>query len=83
MADWMTVHNNAGIEAVKKYKGVPPYKETKNYIRKVMIYMGMKYKGRARIKVKKKLYKYTTKSGKVIITDTLPSKIEGKVEVLE
>jgi soluble lytic murein transglycosylase-like protein len=27
---------NAGIGAVKKYGGVPPYGETKNYVRKVM-----------------------------------------------
>jgi len=27
---------NAGAGAVSKYKGVPPYEETKNYIKKVM-----------------------------------------------
>jgi len=26
---------NAGLGAVKKYKGVPPYRETKNYVKKV------------------------------------------------
>lgn len=27
---------NAGPEAVKKYGGVPPYKETRNYVRKIL-----------------------------------------------
>jgi soluble lytic murein transglycosylase-like protein len=29
---------NAGPQAVEKYKGVPPYKETQNYIKRVMDY---------------------------------------------
>jgi len=27
---------NAGPEAVKRYEGVPPYRETKNYVEKVL-----------------------------------------------
>ncbi len=27
---------NAGPEAVKKYKGIPPYRETRNYVRKIL-----------------------------------------------
>ena len=34
---------NAGEEAVSKYNGVPPYRETKKYIRRVMSLMGMSY----------------------------------------
>ena len=34
---------NAGEEAVSKYNGVPPYPETKQYIRRVMSLMGMSY----------------------------------------
>jgi soluble lytic murein transglycosylase-like protein len=29
---------NAGPGAVKKWKGIPPYRETKNYIKKVLAY---------------------------------------------
>ncbi|MCL4163329.1 UNVERIFIED_CONTAM: hypothetical protein GTU68_060912, partial [Idotea baltica] len=37
---------NAGEGAVKKYNGVPPYKETKNYI-KLVLYYQKKYKALA------------------------------------
>jgi len=31
---------NAGPEAVRKHGGVPPYPETRTYVKKVMEYMG-------------------------------------------
>jgi soluble lytic murein transglycosylase-like protein len=73
---------NAGEECVKKYNGIPPYPETKQYIRRVMSLMGMSYTFSATPRVKTKIYKYTTNSGKTIITDTLPAEITGNIEVL-
>lgn len=74
---------NAGEEAIKKYNGIPPYRETRNYIKRTMRSMGLPYSGYMKLKPKKKLFKYTTKDGRIIITDSLPAKIEGNVEILE
>ena len=73
---------NAGEEAVNKYNGIPPYPETKQYIRRVMSLMGMGYAFASPARVKTKIYKYTTAAGKTIITDTLPSHITGTIEII-
>ncbi len=70
---------NAGEDAVKKYNGIPPYRETKTYIKRVMSYMGLNssgYLGNAR---KTKIYKIIKPNGEVLITDTLPAKVKGTV----
>ncbi|MCU0236646.1 MAG: lytic transglycosylase domain-containing protein [Acidobacteria bacterium] len=73
---------NAGEEAVSRYKGVPPYNETRNYIRRVMTLMGMSYTLSSPARAKTKIFKYTTPAGKTIITDSLPAVIDGTVEVI-
>jgi soluble lytic murein transglycosylase-like protein len=55
---------NAGQTAVKKYGGIPPYPETKNYIEKVMASYP-----KAFIKTKTKVYKYQDSSGRVVFTN--------------
>ncbi len=75
---------NAGEEAVKKYKGIPPYKETRTYIKRVMNYMGMSYSiTDTPLTAKTKIYQYRTAEGKMVITDTFPSGFKGEVIVID
>jgi soluble lytic murein transglycosylase-like protein len=73
---------NAGEEAVSKYNGVPPYRETKNYVQRVMSLMGMSYTLSSPARLRTKIYKYTSPTGKTIITDTMPSEIGGTFEII-
>jgi len=56
---------NAGQETIKKYGGIPPYAETRNYIEKVKNYGYRKSFIRHRTKV----YIYYDKSGSVVFTN--------------
>ncbi len=56
---------NAGQTAVKKYGGIPPYPETKNYIGKVMTSYPKSF-----IKTRTKVYKYQDSSGRIIFTNS-------------
>ena len=57
---------NAGQEAVRKFNGIPPYKETRNYISKIMNRFGY---DKEYIKGKTVIYKFYDKDGKLWITD--------------
>ncbi len=74
---------NAGEEAVKKYRGIPPYNETRTYVKRVMLFMGMAYDGIFDTKISTKLYQYRTKDGSIMITDTYPYNADGPVTVIE
>jgi soluble lytic murein transglycosylase-like protein len=74
---------NAGETAVAKYKGVPPYKETRTFIKRVMNYMGMTYSSFYNSKFSTKIYQYRTKDGRIMITDSYPSNAEGPITVIE
>lgn len=73
---------NAGEEAVSKYGGVPPYEETRTYIKRVMGYMGLKYSGATQFTFHPKIYKIVTNDGRIIITDSKPLNINGQVSVI-
>jgi len=55
---------NAGPETIKKYKGVPPYSETINFIRKVKNV----YYGRSR-RTSTTIYKFYDSSGRLVLTN--------------
>lgn len=74
---------NAGETAVEKYKGVPPYKETRTFIKRVMNYMGMTYSSFYNSKINTKIYQYRTKDGRIMITDSYPHHAEGPITVIE
>jgi len=57
---------NAGESAVEKYGGVPPYPETRNYIKKVKQCLGMDFSGTGN---SSKIYQYETEDGRLLITD--------------
>jgi hypothetical protein len=55
---------NAGQEAIKKYGGVPPYPETKNYIKKVMAAYP-----EAKIHTRTKIYSFYDENGRFVLTN--------------
>lgn len=56
---------NAGQEAIKKHGGIPPYPETRNYIKKIMA----SYR-KSTIRTRTKIYKFYDDSGRLILTNT-------------
>jgi len=56
---------NAGPEAVKKHKGIPPYPETVQYIQRVKSYWNPEQSSNKN----KKIFSFRNKSGRLIITN--------------
>jgi len=57
---------NAGQEAVKQYQGIPPYRETLEYIERVKASYGKKS-----IVTKTKIYKFYDENGRIVITNNI------------
>jgi soluble lytic murein transglycosylase-like protein len=55
---------NAGQEAIKKYGGIPPYRETKKYIKKVMAAYP-----KSKITTRTKIYAFYDENGRYVLTD--------------
>jgi soluble lytic murein transglycosylase-like protein len=55
---------NAGQEAVKKFKGIPPYQETRNYILRVMASYNKPF-----IRNGAPVFKYYDETGKAVLTN--------------
>ncbi len=78
---------NAGETAVEKYGGIPPYKETKRYVKKIMaLYTGKDYTvydtpQERKTRHKTVIYRYYDSKGRLCISNVYPSNAK-KVEVL-
>jgi len=55
---------NAGQEAIRKYGGIPPYPETRNYIKKVMATYS-----KSKISTRTKIYAFYDENGKYVLTN--------------
>ncbi|MDD5491861.1 MAG: lytic transglycosylase domain-containing protein [bacterium] len=58
---------NAGPEAVRKYNGIPPFRETKRYITAVLTYW--QYYANRPISIQKPLFIYTDEKGNIFLSD--------------
>lgn len=61
---------NAGEEAVSKYGGVPPFRETREYVEKILRNYHKASALSGGVAAKNKIYRYTASDGSILLTDT-------------
>lgn len=73
--DFVLAAYNAGINAIKKYGGVPPFPETRRFIEKVKATYP-----NSTIRNRKKIYKYYDDEGRVVFTNSRVLYAQNKKE---
>lgn len=68
---------NAGESAVRKYGGIPPYRETKSFVKNVLALIGLRDR-------KTIIYRCVGKNGSLIVSNSppLPEDCSGEVEII-
>ncbi len=61
---------NAGEDTVAKYDGVPPFRETREYVKKILQNYTKSAALSVRLAAKSKIYRYTASDGSILLTDT-------------
>lgn len=69
---------NAGENAVDKYSGVPPYRETKRYIEKVLSLYYKTPGNKNPIMKKPRIYRYFDENGTLVISDVPKTAVQFK-----
>lgn len=64
---------NAGQEAVKRYRGIPPYPETRNYIRRVQSTYD-----KTMTTFSRPVYRTYDEKGRLVLTNDPPSRVPAK-----
>lgn len=67
---------NAGEEAVSKYGGIPPFRETREYVDKILRNYSKSSALADGGAVKNKVYRYTASDGSILLTDTPRMRME-------